>query len=277
MPELPEVETIKRGLLPHIKNTVIKNIIIRQPALRWPVPSILKTALPNSKITDITRRGKYLLFKIKNTDSNNNLLVIHLGMSGSLRVVDPDIPLKKHDHVDIILDNNKILRYHDPRRFGAILWIENGSVDNHIRFKDLGPEPLTDNLTGEYLFNKAKNKKLPIKNFIMTNSNVVGVGNIYATEALFYAKINPLKSVDLITLKEWNKLVLEIKKVLEKAIECGGTTLKDFMHSDGKPGYFKQQLAAYGRADKPCIKCHNALSTIRQQGRATVYCEHCQK
>lgn len=279
MPELPEVETIKRGLLPHVQNQIIKTIDIRQPNLRWPVPEILKTALPKNKIIDIKRRGKYLLFEILNNKNIINLLAVHLGMSGNLQLVDYNTPAKKHDHVDIVLNNNKILRYHDPRRFGAILWVETPIelLDNHLRFKSLGPEPLTEVFSGKYLFKLAQKKTINVKTFIMTNSTVVGVGNIYATEALFYAKIKPTTAVNLITLTQWNKLAVEIKKVLTKAIECGGTTLKDFMHADGKPGYFKQELAAYGRGSQPCIRCRASLISIRQQGRATVYCEHCQK
>ncbi len=284
MPELPEIETTRRGLLPHAKNTVIHNIIIRQPLLRWPVPPYLNNLLSNRTISDIKRRGKYLLFEIiKKTSTSTNIkspppdiLAIHLGMSGNLRITHQDTPLKKHDHVDICLNNNKIIRYNDARRFGAIFWIEHHQLDSHSRFKHLGPEPLTPDFNAEHLLLAAKNKKTPIKAFIMSNNVVVGVGNIYATESLFHAGIHPLKPACDLTLNKWQELVKQIQKVLTIAIENGGTTLKDFINIDGKPGYFKQKLAAYGRSGKPCIKCHHILCSIKQQGRTTVFCKHCQ-
>ncbi len=278
MPELPEVETVRRGLSSHIINKIIKKIVIREYSLRWPVPEILITSLPNHKIIDISRRGKYLLLTIAHPKKNiKNILAIHLGMSGGLRITEPKTTVQKHDHVDIILEDKKVIRYTDPRRFGAFLWLKEEELATHIRFKHLGPEPLTDAFTDQYLLSLAKNKSVNVKTFIMTNQVVVGVGNIYATEALFYAGINPTKSVNLISLKQWHKLVSEIRKILTKAIESGGTTLKDFTQSDGKPGYFKQELAVYGRHGKPCIKCHRVLLLIKQQGRATVYCAQCQK
>ncbi len=273
MPELPEVETIKNGLLPYCKNTIIRKTTIRQPKLRWPIPCDLDSFIKNEKIVDIKRRSKYLLFY-----TNSGVLVIHLGMSGNLRVIDKKLEPKKHDHVDIQLSNNKILRYHDPRRFGAILWVDNiDNINQHKLFKHLGPEPLTDEFNLEYIIAKAKNKKTPAKNFIMNNINVVGVGNIYATEALFYAKINPFKPVGEIKPKQWQELIYQIKKILKKAIECGGTTLKDFTNSDGKPGYFKQELAVYGRSNQACINCSTILKSQKQQGRTTVYCPKCQQ
>lgn len=283
MPELPEVETIKNGLVPHINNTVITDIIIRQNKLRWPIPSNIKTILNNSKIIKIERRAKYLLFYTELNKSNNNIknniLVIHLGMSGTLQLVDFNTKLKKHDHVDFILNNNKILRYNDPRRFGAIFTLnttDTNNIDNHIRFKHLGPEPLTKYFNSKYIYNLAQNRKTPVKNFIMNNSIVVGVGNIYATEALFYAKIHPAKPINQISLKQWEVLVSEIKKILKKAIKSGGTTLKDFINLDGKPGYFKQELAVYGKDKQACTVCNSKLQSIKQQGRTTVYCNTCQ-
>lgn len=292
MPELPEVETIKNGLNPHIKNTTIKKVTVRQPKLRWPIPDNLNQTLKNTNIKDIKRRSKYLLFEIEHNNNPAGLLVIHLGMSGNLRIVDKTIELKKHDHVDIELNNNKVLRYNDPRRFGAIMWVDNQNythdntdnkysslelIQNHERFKHLGPEPLTDDFNKDYIYNKAKNRNTPIKNFIMNNQIVVGVGNIYATEALFYSKIHPQKPAGDLTSSQWNKLVAEIKKILTKAIKSGGTTLKDFTNSDGKPGYFKQELAVYGRSGEPCVKCKQPLKSIRQQGRTTIFCDKCQK
>lgn len=236
MPELPEVETIKNGLLPHAKNKSITSSTIRQPKLRWPIPDNLSTLLKNKKIIDIKRRSKYLLFCLKTSDGNtinknkrdypdSGVLVIHLGMSGNLQIVDKNTKLKKHDHVDIELNNNKILRYNDPRRFGAILWVDNQNFDdlnkleclnNHERFAHLGPEPLTDEFNLEYIIKKTRRRNTPAKNFIMNNNIVVGVGNIYATEALFYAKINPFKPVCEIECKQWQTLIAQIKKFLPK-------------------------------------------------------------
>lgn len=277
MPELPEVETVKNGLLPHAKNKTISNTIVRQHSLRWPVPKDLDKILQNKKIKDIKRRAKYLLFYLEDENkSKSGILIIHLGMSGQLRVVNKETELKKHDHVDIILNNNKILRFNDTRRFGAVLW-NSDNLEEDPRFNHLGPEPLTDDFNLEYILEKAKNKKTPIKNFIMNNSIVVGVGNIYATEALFYAKISPLKLASNLNKKEWQKLIIQIKKILTKAIDSGGTTLKDFTKADGKPGYFKQELAVYGKAGKPCGKCNYILEAVKQQGRTTVFCGVCQK
>lgn len=274
MPELPEVETIKNGILPHLKNTTIKETIVREYQLRWPIPKNLNKKITGNKITDIQRRAKYLLLSLEKNNTPTGLLIIHLGMSGNLRITDKSLALKKHDHVDLKLSNNKILRYNDPRRFGAILWIEHhlkpikndpiAELSSHERFSHLGPEPLTNEFNYNYILNKAKNRKTPVKNFIMNNEIVVGVGNIYATEALFFSKINPFKAVGEITDKQWQKLITEIKRVLNKAIKSGGTTLKDFTNSDGKPGYFKQELVAYGRTGEPCITCKNPLLSARQ-------------
>lgn len=285
MPELPEVETIRRGLSPYVQNTTITNIIVRQSSLRWPVPKNLKSLLINHKITLIDRRAKYLLFSISSLENSKNsrdtrdntkgFLAIHLGMSGKLLLVTPETPLQKHDHVDIILDNNKIIRFNDPRRFGSILWL-NSNISEHERFKHLGPEPLTNDFNVKYIKQKIKAKQTPIKNFIMDNKIVVGVGNIYATEALFYSKISPIKPVSEINDDKWQILVKEIKRILKKAIKSGGTTLKDFAKTDGKPGYFKQELAVYGRSGEKCITCNSLLESIRQQGRTTVYCSTCQ-
>lgn len=272
MPELPEVETIKSGISPHILNQKIADTIIRQHSLRWPIPKTLKKQLLNAQITNVTRRAKYILI---DTDSKGSLIV-HLGMSGTIKVVDHSTELKKHDHVDILLKNNKILRYNDPRRFGALLWLD-APYDQHPIFKHLGPEPLTDAFNLEYMSQKAQKRKVPVKNFIMDNKIVVGVGNIYATESLFFAGINPLKPVNEISRSDLEKLTLEIKRILTNAIKLGGTTLKDFVQADGKPGYFKQELAAYGRAGESCRKCKQTLESIRQQGRTTVFCSNCQK
>lgn len=245
--------------------------MIRAHRLRWPIPSDIQKILSEKIIYDIERRAKYLLFK-----TANGTILIHLGMSGCLRILDEKIPVNKHDHVDIVFYNKKILRFTDPRRFGAFLWIE-GDPYHHALLKHLGVEPLTKHFSGKYLLTCAQNRSVSVKTFIMDNKIVTGVGNIYATEALFEAGIHPIKSVKLLTIEQWNDLVAAIKKILRRAIKRGGTTLKDFMNSDGKPGYFSNQLKAYGRAKLPCVKCQRLLKLIKIGQRSTVYCEYCQR
>lgn len=270
MPELPEVETTLRGIQPHIQGQRINQVIIRHYGLRWPIPRNISDKLTKKTISQTERRAKYLLFNV-----SGGTFVIHLGMSGSLRIVTPDIPPKKHDHVDIILANNKVLRFTDPRRFGALLWIEH-DVTQHALFKDLGPEPLTSDFSASYLWKKAQGRAVPIKSFIMNNHIVVGVGNIYATEALFLAGINPKTQAKKVSKESFIKLTKAIKLILRKAIKKGGTTLKDFVNSNGKPGYFSQQLKVYGRTGLPCVNCKSPLKAIRIGQRNTVYCEECQ-
>lgn len=270
MPELPEVETVKCGLIPHLENTVIHNVIIRHSQLRWPIPIDLQQHLMNQKIVTLTRRGKYLLIQI-----TTGTLLIHLGMSGSLRVVTPDTAPTRHDHVDIFLSNEKILRYNDPRRFGAILWIK-GNPLNHPLLQSIGIEPLDAHFTGHYLQQQALKRHVPIKSFIMNSKIVAGIGNIYAAEALFAAQIHPIKPAYLLTTDECERLVIAIKKILSLAIKAGGTTLKDFVNSEGKPGYFSQKLEVYGRAKQPCNVCGNTLKLIQLGQRSTVFCGHCQ-
>lgn len=271
MPELPEVETIKKGLQLHLQNRKIRDVIIRQPKLRWPIDSKIQQNLQNQAIQAIDRRGKYLLINLL-----NGTLIIHLGMSGSLRVVKKMHPVTLHDHIDFILDNNFVLRFHDPRRFGAVLWT-NKALNQHPLFAHLGPEPLSAALTGTYLFNLAKKKKLAIKTFLMDSHIVTGIGNIYATEILFLTKISPLKAVNTLSLEQFDSLSYGIKKILHEAIAKGGTTLKDFSNSDGKPGYFQQTLKAYGRGELPCYDCGRPLVSIKQNQRTTTFCTECQQ
>lgn len=271
MPELPEVETTLRGILPHLKHQTIARVVVRDRRLRWPVPKNIQSILQGKKIDDVLRRAKYLLFK-----TASGSIILHLGMSGHVRVLTENDKARKHDHIDIIFKNKKILRFTDPRRFGAFLWVE-GDPDQHALLKHLGVEPLTKHLTGKYLLQRAKNKKVPVKTFIMDNKIVVGVGNIYAAEALFDAGIDPMKSTQSLSLVEWNHLTKAIKKVLRDAIKRGGTTLKDFLNSEGKPGYFSNQLKVYGRANLPCIQCKKLLRTIKIGQRSTVFCDQCQK
>lgn len=271
MPELPEVETTRIGLKPYLEGKNIKEVIIRQHKLRWPIPFDLKHKSARRKIKQLSRRGKYLLIHL-----SKRTLIIHLGMSGSLRILTQDVPPKPHDHVDFELSDHKILRFTDPRRFGLILWTDDDPLE-HALLKNLGVEPLSKNLTAQYFLQKAVNKHLAIKSFIMNSKIVVGIGNIYATEALYFAGIHPLTPVNLMPKEQWQRLVVAIKKILKSSIKQGGTTLKDFVSSEGKPGYFKQHLKAYGRAGLPCIHCQTPLKSILIGQRTTVYCEFCQQ
>lgn len=269
MPELPEVETSRRGILPYLKGQTIEQIIVRNPKLRWPIDETINNT-QGQVIVDVKRRAKYLLLQL-----THDWIVIHLGMSGSLRILETNQPPGKHDHVDLVLVNGVRLRYTDPRRFGAWLWTY--SIEELTQLKRLGPEPLTDDFSANYLFEKANHRKIPIKSWIMDNHIVVGVGNIYASESLFLAKINPNRKVSSLTLVECERLVTAIKQVLTKSIEQGGTTLKDFVQSDGKPGYFVQNLQVYGREGDRCLICKSIIKSIRIGQRNTFYCEICQK
>lgn len=269
MPELPEVETTLRGIEPHIINKTISSVIIRQPSLRWPVPkSLIKRKLEKKKIENIKRRGKYLLL-----ESSNENLIVHLGMSGSLRISKKE-NLKKHDHIDICFEDGTILRYCDPRRFGCFLWSKD--IDTHFLLKNLGPEPLGNSFSGDYLFHKSRKRKVSIKNFIMNSKVVVGVGNIYASEALFAAGIRPSSIAGKIPRKKYDFLAKEIVHILRKSIEEGGTTLRDFIGGDNRPGYFKQSLRVYGREGKECYQCNSIIKGQRIGQRASAYCPKCQ-
>jgi len=268
MPELPEVETTLRGIAPHLKGQTIEKIILRRTDLRWPIsPEIAH--LNGCRITALSRRGKYILIHL-----GRGTLLLHLGMSGSIRITDLDSPIKKHDHVDILLRNNKIMRFNDPRRFGSLLWTLDPKT--HPLLINLGPEPLSTALTHEYLYQISRNRKSNIKSILMNSHIVVGVGNIYANEALFLSKIHPKRAADRISKHRYQNLVTHIKSVLVSAIEQGGTTLKDFTQSNGNPGYFKQSLLVYGRGGKPCINCLTPLTEIKLNQRTTIYCPHCQ-
>jgi formamidopyrimidine-DNA glycosylase len=270
MPELPEVETTKRGIEPHLLNRTIKSVTVRHRGLRWPIPKNLEKELSGQRVTSITRRGKYILINVK-----TGTLIIHLGMSGSLRQVKCSEAPEKHDHVDIVLGKNCI-RYRDPRRFGAVLFTKDEPFE-HKLLKDLGPEPLAKSFNAQYLYDKSRNRKISIKQFIMDSKVVVGVGNIYASESLFYAGINPDRQAGKISLQRYKLLVNAIKNVLRAAIKQGGTTLSDFTRADGQPGYFKQKLAVYGRAAEPCIQCGKPIKHLVQGQRASYYCSHCQR
>lgn len=270
MPELPEVETTIRGIVPHLEKNIITKIIVRQPKLRWPVPNDINQNAKNKIVENITRRGKYIIFKLE-----NGAIIMHLGMSGRVKILHDFTEPEKHDHLDIVFNNNKILRYTDPRRFGTVLWTSENPL-NHPLLNKLGPEPLEDYFTADYLLNIAKKRSLPIKSFIMDSKIVVGVGNIYATEALFTSNIHPLTPANLVSKQKMETLVTEIKKTLTAAIESGGTTLKDFLGSDGKPGYFVQKLKAYGRSGAACINCESVLQSLQIGQRTTTFCPVCQ-
>ena len=270
MPELPEVETICRGIAPHIEGRMIKQVIIRQPKLRWPVSETLDQTLTGLSIQSVSRRAKYLLLS-----TGVGTVLLHLGMSGSLRIMSADQPAGKHDHVDFVFTDGTLLRFNDPRRFSAVLWTV-APVAEHQLLKNLGPEPLLSGFNGEQLHAQAKNRKLAVKSFIMNSHVVVGVGNIYANEALFMAGIQPKRPAGKISLARYQKLAGCIRTVLQHAIEQGGTTLRDFVNEAGKPGYFQQQLKVYGRAGLPCVSCNQPLTEIRIANRSTVFCGNCQ-
>lgn len=270
MPELPEVETTLRGIAPYLVQRKVVKVVVRNASLRWPVPDDLPELMAGKKIVSVERRAKYLLIKL-----TNGTAILHLGMSGNLRIVNTDTPLVKHDHVDIVVQGGKILRFNDPRRFGCLLW-QSEQLREHKLLASLGPEPLTDSFGGNLLFNLSRKRKIAVKSFIMDNKIVVGVGNIYANEALFAAGVRPDKAAGKVSLKLYKKLADEIKDVLDKAIEQGGTTLKDFVGSDGKPGYFKQELKVYGRAGMECVNCNRDLVEKRIGQRSTVFCKSCQ-
>lgn len=271
MPELPEVETTLRGIKPFLINQTIKEVILRHQGLRWPFPPAIEQILRNTKVLKASRRGKYILLATK-----KGTLILHLGMSGSLRIFTQPTPHKKHDHVDIIFKNGITLRFHDPRRFGALLWTEDKLL-NHPLLKNLGPEPLSKTFSGKYLFDQTRNRNVSIKTFLMDSKHVVGVGNIYAAESLFLAKINPNRAAKRLTLQECNALASACKNVLKAAIKQGGTTLRNFVDSKGKKGYFVLKLNVYGRNGKPCKVCKTPLKLIRLGQRSTVYCTKCQR
>lgn len=269
MPELPEVEVCRLGISPHVSDQQVSDVVIRQRQLRWPIPDEVESIV-GQRVSAVKRRSKYLLLEFE-----RGTVVIHLGMSGTIRVIPASTEVAKHDHVDIVFGNGKALRLNDPRRFGAVLWLEQHQ-DQQGLFDKLGPEPLSDAFSYGYLFSKAKGRKVPIKTFLMNNQIVVGVGNIYANESLFKAGILPNAKACNVSRQRFDKLTDIIKDVLASAIEQGGTTLKDFTQADGRPGYFAQKLLVYGRAGQPCYQCQTPLEEIRQSNRSSVFCPSCQ-
>ncbi|NOR69360.1 MAG: bifunctional DNA-formamidopyrimidine glycosylase/DNA-(apurinic or apyrimidinic site) lyase [Methylomarinum sp.] len=272
MPELPEVETTCRGIRPHIEGKTIADVIIRQAQLRWPIPAELPELLHKSVIKSVKRRAKYVLLETSHAET----VILHLGMSGSLRIVNTEQAAGKHDHVDFVFTDNTVLRFNDTRRFGCILCTSE-PIQQHKLINQLGPEPLSELFTGDHLKHLAKNRKATVKSFIMDGHNVVGVGNIYASEALFMAGIHPTRQAGKVSLKRYQKLADCIKLVLQQAIEQGGTTLRDFVNEQGKPGYFQQLLTVYGRANEACIHCSTPIQQLKIAQRASYFCPACQK
>ncbi len=277
MPELPEVETTRRGLAPHLEGRRIRSVTLRRPDLRWPIPPEIARDLPGQRITGVHRRAKYLLMEVETGDS----ALLHLGMSGSLRVLPADTPVRAHDHVDIALaagsgsPGERVLRFNDPRRFGCLLWQPAGDV--HPLLAGLGPEPLSEMFDGDYLFALSRGRKAPVKTFLMDQAVVVGVGNIYAAESLFRAGVSPLRAAGRVSRERYRALAEAVKDILGHAITRGGTTLRDFISPDGAPGYFEQELSAYGRGGEPCPRCGQPMKQASIGQRATVWCGHCQK
>ena len=280
MPELPEVETTRRGLAPHLEGKRIRGVVLRRPDLRWPIPAEIESLLPGQRIDAVRRRAKYLLL-----DTQAGSALLHLGMTGSLRVLPASTPVTAHDHVDVQLSSGRVMRFNDPRRFGSLLWQPAGEI--HELLRSLGPEPLADDLdndapgnglfNGDYLFERSRGRKAPVKTFLMDQRIVVGVGNIYAAESLFRAGISPLRAAGKVSRERYAALADAVKQILGHAIARGGTTLRDFISPDGAPGYFEQELSAYGRAGQPCPHCGRPLKSADIGQRASVWCGYCQR
>ena len=270
MPELPEVETTRRGLAPHVEGRRITAVVLRRPDLRWPIPPEVARQLPGQAVLSVRRRAKYLLL-----DTAPGSAVLHLGMSGMLRVLPARTPVETHDHVDLALDSGRVLRFTDPRRFGCLLWQPAG--ETHDLLAHLGPEPLSDAFDGDYLFERSRGRKAPVKAFLMDQAIVVGVGNIYAAESLFQAGIAPGRAAGSVSRERYGRLAAAVKQILAHAITRGGTTLRDFLSPDGAPGYFEQELFVYGREGEACKACGRTIRDGRMGNRATAWCPGCQR
>jgi formamidopyrimidine-DNA glycosylase len=271
MPELPEVETARRGIAPYVEGETVARVIVRTASLRRPVPEELAAELPGRTIRAVERRGKYLLLRC-----SKGSVILHLGMSGSLRIIPATAPPGKHDHLDIVLKSGLCLRLNDPRRFGIALWTEDDPLD-HPLLAGLGPEPLEECFNGGYMYRRSRGRQVAVKQFIMESRNVAGVGNIYASEALFKAGINPARPAGGLSPAECERLAGAIKEVLEASIAEGGTTLQNFRVGEERPGYFSLRLQVYGRTGEPCLACGAPIQSVRQGGRATYFCRRCQK
>lgn len=270
MPELPEVETTRRGIEPLVVNKTVARVVIHNPALRWPVPDELREELLGQNLHTLARRSKYLLFGF-----DRGTLIVHLGMTGHLRVTSSGAERRKHDHVEVIFTDGSALRYNDSRRFGAILWTA-GEPLQHERLAALGPEPFDPGFNAAYLFHLSRGRKVAVKPFLMDAKVVVGVGNIYASEALFRAGIAPARAAGKVSKAAFERLVSAVRGILEEAICAGGTTIRDFADSQGRPGYFKQELRVYGRRGEACTACGSLITQIRLGQRSTFFCMKCQ-
>lgn len=275
MPELPEVEVSRLGLLPFLPGQRIVDAIFRTPRLRHEIPSQLSLRLAGLRVDEIRRRGKYLLFDCESRQ-NGGWLILHLGMSGSLRLVAPGSPPQKHDHVDLVFEQTT-LRFRDPRRFGTLVWHESNDVGTHPLIAALGIEPLTDAFDAEWLYEQTRRRSMPIKPLLMDSHLIVGIGNIYASESLFRAGISPLRAANRIARERYQRLVPAIRQTLESSIAAGGSSVRDYVHSDGGAGCFQLSCAVYDRAGEPCRGCGGVIRAVRQAGRSTFYCPHCQR
>ncbi|MBS0393974.1 MAG: bifunctional DNA-formamidopyrimidine glycosylase/DNA-(apurinic or apyrimidinic site) lyase [Proteobacteria bacterium] len=271
MPELPEVETTRRGLAPVLRGRRIGAVRVRERRLRWPLPAGFEAALAGARVTGVGRRGKYLLI-----GTDRGTLLVHLGMSGSLRAVDPAEPPRPHDHVELVLDSGRCVRFNDPRRFGTLQLVR-GDPAAHALLRGLGPEPLGAGFDADYLYARARGRRVAVKKFLMNAAIVVGVGNIYASEALFRAGIRPQRAAGRLTRAEAARLVAAVRRVLAAAIRVGGTTLRDYVNADGLPGYFRQKLYVYERAGQPCRRCGTPIRQRVQGQRSTYWCPSCQR
>ncbi len=269
MPELPEVETTRRGIEPHVQGRTITKIVLRRPDLRWPIPEAIRTELLGARVDAVERRAKYLLLH-----TSRGTAIVHLGMSGMLRVLPRGTPAATHDHVDLELDSGQLLRLTDPRRFGCLLWQPLGTT--HELLRDLGPEPLSDSFDGSLLYARSRKRSAAVKVMLMDQATVVGVGNIYACESLYAAGIRPTRAAGSISRPRYDRLAAEVKRILAHAIQRGGTTLRDFLAPDGAPGYFEQELQVYGREGEPCKTCGSLVRAKLVGQRNTFYCSRCQ-
>jgi formamidopyrimidine-DNA glycosylase len=278
MPELPEVEVTRRGVAPHLEDRIVEDVILRREGLRWPFPPNLPALLTGRRILSTGRRGKYLLINFE-----HGVLIVHLGMSGHLRVLPEGTELKKHDHFDLIVgggpEGRQVLRLHDPRRFGAVLWHahDDGELEQHILLRGLGVEPLLDGFDGALLYRATRKRSAPIKQVLLSGDIVVGVGNIYACESLFRAGISPKTAASKISRTRYDKLAQAIRDILADAIVQGGSTLRDFIAVNGQSGYFQQTYFVYDRAGVPCRNCSTPIRQIKQGQRSTFYCAVCQR
>ena len=270
MPELPEVETTCRGITPYVHGQTVRAVVVRQPRLRWSVPRALVTQLPGQTIDQITRRGKYLLL-----GTRAGTVIIHLGMSGSLRVVPQSTAPGKYDHVDLVFKNGDCLRLRDPRRFGAVLWTRTDPA-RHRLLAHLGPDPLSAAFSGEYLYRRTRGRRRAIRDFLLDGREVAGIGNIYANESLFAAGIDPRRAAGRISRPRYGRLAQAIRATLRRGIAKGGTTLRDFRDSHGRPGFFQLTLKVYGRAGEPCGRCGKTVRAQPLGGRRVFFCPRCQ-